>query len=130
MQKGKSNVIECIANAVDQDPKAGKRQVRPRAVPIVTIRPVFLARPEAAAYLSISESTIDTLVAAGDLAKPRKISPARTGWLVTDLDEFARTRPVSDLLPPRNAGYGRAGKPDQHARANFPACPIGNPSNE
>lgn len=78
--------------------------------PIVTIRPVFLAKSEAAVYLSVSESTIDNLVNAGDLPKPRKVSKARTAWLVADLDAFAHSRPVSDLLPPRNAGFGRAGK--------------------
>lgn len=78
---------------------------------IITLEPVFLAKPAAAAYLSISESTIDVLVNSGALPKPRKISANRTAWLLTDLKQFALTRPESDLAPPRGAGYGRAGKP-------------------
>ena len=78
---------------------------------VIQVRPLFLARPAAAAYLSVSESMLDKLVASGELARPRKISPGRSGWLVDDLDTFGRSRPVSDLLPPRNSGHGRAGKP-------------------
>ncbi|VTU31769.1 putative transcriptional regulator [Variovorax sp. PBS-H4] len=79
--------------------------------PIVTIRPLFLARPDAAAYLAISESLLDNLVARGKVPKPRKLSAGRTAWLVEDLDNWGRELPVSDLLPPENSGYGRAGKP-------------------
>lgn len=84
---------------------------KPPAAPIVFIEPVFLAKADVAVYLSVSESTVDKLVSTGELAKPRKISHSRVAWLVEDLRAFARSRPVSDLLPPRNAGYGRAGKP-------------------
>ncbi|MDY0747328.1 hypothetical protein SNE35_22690 [Paucibacter sp. R3-3] len=78
---------------------------------IIALEPMFLAKPQAAAFLSVSLSTIDVLVNSGALPKPRKISANRTGWLVQDLREFALTRPVSDLAPPKGAGYGRAGKP-------------------
>ena len=33
--------------------------------PLVTIRPLYLARPDAAAFLALSESTLDALVARG-----------------------------------------------------------------
>jgi len=39
---------------------------------IVQIRPALLARPSAAAFLSISEGLLDQLVARGELPKPRK----------------------------------------------------------
>lgn len=76
------------------------------------IRPLFLARSEAAAYLSLSAGTFDSLVARGEAPKPRKLSVGRVAWLVDDLDAWGRARPESDLLPPENSGYGRAGKPD------------------
>jgi prophage regulatory protein len=79
---------------------------------IVQIAPMFLARANAAAYLSISESMLDTLVARGEAPKPRKLSPGRSAWLVDDLKTWGKARPVSDLLPPENSGYGKAGKPD------------------
>lgn len=77
--------------------------------PIVTIRPMFLARSDAAAFLSISESMLEALAARGDLPKPRKLSAGRTAWLVEDLENWGRERPESDLLPPENSGYGRRG---------------------
>lgn len=84
---------------------------KPAGAPIVHIRPLYLARADAAAFLAISESTLDNLVARGDLPKPRKLSAGRTAWLVEDLEHWGRERPESDLLPPKNSGYGRAGAP-------------------
>ena len=78
---------------------------------IVQIAPMFLARANAAAYLSISESMLDTLVARGEAPKPRKLSAGRSAWLVDDLVTWGKARPISDLLPPANSGYGKAGKP-------------------
>ena len=79
-------------------------------LPIVQIRPLYLARPDAAAFLAISESTLDALVARGEAPKPRKVSAGRTAWLVEDLENWGRERPISDLLPPKNSGFGRAGR--------------------
>lgn len=79
--------------------------------PIVSIRPMFLARADAAAYLALSESTLDALVARRQAPMPRKLSAGRVAWLVEDLDEWARSRPDSDLLPPVNSGFGSRGKP-------------------
>jgi prophage regulatory protein len=77
---------------------------------IVTIKPMYLAREHAAKFLSLSESTLDNLVAIDDLPKPRKLSAGRSGWLVEELEEWGKARPISDLLPPINSGYGRGGK--------------------
>lgn len=79
---------------------------------IVHIPPMFLARANAAAFLSLSESMLDQLVARGDAPKPRKLSAGRSAWLVDDLVTWGKARPESDLLPPTNSGYGKAGKPD------------------
>lgn len=79
---------------------------------IVQIPPLFLARTNAAAFLSLSESMLDTLVARGEAPKPRKLSAGRSAWLVDDLVNWGKARPISDLLPPANSGYGKAGKPD------------------
>ncbi len=77
---------------------------------IVTIEPLYLDRDESARYLAISTSTFEGLVASGAIAKPRKVSPRRSAWLVDDLNAYGRSRPESDLLPPPDSGYGRAGK--------------------
>jgi predicted DNA-binding transcriptional regulator AlpA len=78
---------------------------------IINIKPLYLAREQAAMYLSISDSMLDKLVAQGDAPKPRRISAGRTAWLVDELDAWGRARPVSDFVPPINSGHGRAGKP-------------------
>lgn len=77
---------------------------------VVTIKPMYLAREHAASFLSISESQLEKLVAQGDAPKPRKLSAGRSAWLVEELEAWGRDRPVSDLLPPKGSGYGRAGK--------------------
>ena len=77
---------------------------------VIQLKPLYLARQQAATFLSISESMLDKLVALGDVPKPRKISSGRSGWLVEELEVWGKERPISDLLPPVNCGYGRAGK--------------------
>lgn len=89
--------------------------------PIVTIKPLYLGRAQAAAYLSISESMLESLSARGEAPKPRKLSAGRSAWLVEELEAWGRDRPVSDLLPPKGSGHGRAGKPG-------PKNPDGQPS--
>jgi predicted DNA-binding transcriptional regulator AlpA len=78
---------------------------------IITLKPLYLARANAAAYLSISDAMLDKLVAQGDAPKPRKLSAGRTAWLVEELDAWGKARPVSDFVPPINSGYGRGGNP-------------------
>lgn len=75
---------------------------------IVTIKPLYLARDDAAAYLSISTRTLEYLVSRREAPAPRKISDNRTAWLVDDLDAWGRQRPVSDLPPARCGTQGRA----------------------
>lgn len=78
---------------------------------IMRVEPAYLNRTEAAAFLSLSETSFEREVSQGRAPAARKITAGRVGWLVTELREFAHTRPVSDLLPPPGGGYGRAGKP-------------------
>lgn len=74
---------------------------------VVRLEPMYLARGEAAAFLSVSESQFERLVSVGELPKPRKLSAGRTAWLVDELRDWGRARPVSDMLPPANAGQRR-----------------------
>lgn len=87
-----------------------KKATKPPAT-IVAIKPLYLARADAAAFLALSESTLEALVARGVAPKPRKLSAGRTAWLVEDLENWGRALPESDLLPPKGSGYGRAGAP-------------------
>lgn len=77
---------------------------------VVTIKPMYLAREEAAKFLAISTSTLENLVAIGEAPKPRKVSKGRAAWLVEELEAFGRARPTSDQLPAPDCGFGRAGK--------------------
>lgn len=83
---------------------------------IVTIKPLYLAREEAATFLSISSALLEKLVAAGDAPKPRQLSNGRSAWLVEELESWGRSRPESTLLPAVNSGYGRAGKAANSSR--------------
>ena len=78
---------------------------------VVTIKPMYLAREEAARFLAISTTTLEGMAAKGEVPVPRQVSKGRVGWLVEELEAWARSRPKSELLPPENSGYGRAGKP-------------------
>jgi prophage regulatory protein len=75
------------------------------------LQPIALDRKSAAGFVLLSESTIDNLVRVGKFPKPRQVSPNRVVFLVKELVEWMESRPVSDILPPVNCGYGRAGKP-------------------
>lgn len=77
----------------------------------MTLQPIALDRKAAANFVLLSESTMDNLVRADKFPKPRQVSKNRVVFLVKELTEWLEARPVSDILPPVNSGYGRAGKP-------------------
>ena len=74
---------------------------------IINLRPLYIERAQIPAVTTLSESSWDTLVARGEAPQPRKISANRSAWLFDEIEVWAHTRPVSDLLPPRNSGKGR-----------------------
>lgn len=73
----------------------------------IAIEPAYLEKTDAAAFLAISESTLEKLVREGELPKPRSVSGKRVAWLVRELREWAEARPVSENLPPPNTGARR-----------------------
>ena len=72
--------------------------------PTVALKPAYLDKPAVCAFVSVKETTIDELMRKGDFPKPRVLSARRVGWLVRELEAWAESRPVSDLLPPPNTG--------------------------
>lgn len=72
------------------------------------VTPAVLSRSEAAAYVGLSVSTLESLVRAETFPRPRLLSPGRVGWIRTELDAWLAARPASDLLPPRS-GRSRPG---------------------
>lgn len=89
-----------------------------KSEPILTLKPLYLQKLQAAAFLSLSESMFEKLVQQGEIPKGRKLSAGRTGWLVEELETWGKALPVSDFLPPPGSGYGRAGKPAGNATAS------------
>lgn len=81
-------------------------------------RPIYLDRAAVAEFVALSESTVEKLVRENEFPKPRVLSGRRVAWLVREVEEWAESRPVSDLLPPENTGGRRkvsAGSPAARA---------------
>ena len=70
----------------------------------ISVKPAYLDKSGACAFVSLKETTLDELVRKEQFPKPRKLSDRRVGWLVRELEDWAESRPVSDLLPPPNTG--------------------------
>ena len=71
---------------------------------LIAIKPAYLDKPAVCAFLSLKETTLDDLVRKEQFPKQRKLSEKRVAWLLRELEEWAESRPVSDLLPPANTG--------------------------
>lgn len=74
----------------------------------MSARPLYLDRPAVAEFVALSESTVEKLVRENGFPKPRVLSGRRVAWLVRELEEWAESRPVSDLLPPANTSSRRS----------------------
>lgn len=74
---------------------------------------LYFEKSELPAVTTLSETTIDEEIRQGRFPKPRQLAGRRVGWLVDDVLEWARARPVSEQPPPPNTG---AKKP-RHGRA-------------
>lgn len=71
---------------------------------LIAIKPAYLDKPAVCAFLSLKETTLDDLVRKEQFPRQRKLSEKRVAWLLRELEEWAESRPVSDLLPPANTG--------------------------
>jgi prophage regulatory protein len=71
------------------------------------MRPFFLDLHDAAKAVSLSTGSIQALVRKGDFPKPRLLSARRVAWLTREVEEWAEARPISNCLPPVNAGKRR-----------------------
>ncbi|NML24293.1 helix-turn-helix transcriptional regulator [Zoogloea dura] len=65
---------------------------------------LYVTLEEAAEIVSLSASTVQELVRKKDFPAPRMLSGRRVGWLLREVEEWAESRPLSDLLPPPNTG--------------------------
>jgi prophage regulatory protein len=60
---------------------------------------IFVDREKAAELAFVSVRTWESLVAAGEAPKPRKVSKQLVRWLYREVIEWAESRPVSDHQP-------------------------------
>lgn len=67
--------------------------------------------------IPLSASTIELEEREGRFPKRRQLSGRRTGYLFSEVKEWARKRPVSDLPPPPNTGA----KKDRVSRDSAPS---------
>ena len=68
------------------------------------VQPIFLDLPSVAQAVSLSESAVQGLVRKGEFPQPRQLSDRRVGWLMPEVQQWAESRPVSNLPPPPNTG--------------------------
>lgn len=86
---------------------------------IVSLKPAYLDRDQTAAFVSLSDTTMEDMVRTGAFPKPRQLSPKRVGWKVSELEEWCDNRPVSVLPPPRNTSRRAA-----TAQPDAPSAPT------
>lgn len=84
---------------------------------------IYVTLEEAAEIVALSVSTVQDLVRRRDFPAPRQLSGRRVGWLIREIEEWAESRPLSELSPPPNTG---AKKPklrqqDLQAKSVLPA---------
>ena len=66
------------------------------------MKPLYLELEAVAAVVALAATTVQRLVREGEFPRPRQLSGRRVAWLVREVEEWAETRPVSDLPPPAN----------------------------
>lgn len=70
----------------------------------MTLQPIAVDRETAAKFVVLSVTTLELLLRQGKFPKPRQVSANRVVFLVRELTDWLESRPVSELLPPRNTG--------------------------
>lgn len=79
------------------------------------IQPIYLDLPSVAAVISLSEASVQRLVREDQFPKPRMLSGRRVAWLMREVEEWAESRPVSDLPPPANTSHIKKVSPAAHS---------------
>lgn len=68
------------------------------------MKPIYLELEAVAGAVALAASTVQRLVRENAFPKPRQLSGRRVAWLVREIEEWAESRPISDLPPPPNSG--------------------------
>ena len=88
---------------------------------LLRVEPLYLDKPEAAAFLSVSVSTFEKLLREDTtFPRPRALSANRNGYLVLELRGWGENRPIADRLPPGNTSH----KPNGTQKATSPTALV------
>jgi prophage regulatory protein len=60
---------------------------------------LFLSRGQMLEASGLSWRTARRLIAAGEFPQRRQISAGRVGWLVSEIDKWAQSRPIGSTIP-------------------------------
>jgi prophage regulatory protein len=71
---------------------------------IEVLPPLILKLEEVEKLTSLKSTTIFSLISNDQFPKPRRLSSGRSGWVYKEIVSWAENLPISDLLPPANAG--------------------------
>ncbi|MDR6521812.1 prophage regulatory protein [Variovorax paradoxus] len=85
----------------------------------MTARPLYLDKSSVAEFVALSVATIERLVRENEFPKPRVLSRHRVAWLVREVEEWAESRPASELPPPPNTGVKRRSSASARASAHI-----------
>jgi prophage regulatory protein len=80
----------------------------------------MLDKDELVEVTKLSASSIEEQIRQGSFPRPRVLSPKRTAWLASEVVEWMRNRPASDLPPPPNT----SAKKSRRAGTAGPAVPA------
>jgi len=83
----------------------------------MTMKPIYLELTRVAELVSLSEASVQKLVRESRFPKPRLLSDKRVAWLTREVEEWAESRPVSDLAPPPNTGHSNRRRATSSASA-------------
>ena len=73
-------------------------------VQVQQVKRIYLDLPLVSAVIGVATATIQKMVREGAFPAPRILSSRRVAWLMREVEEWAESRPISDLLPPENTG--------------------------
>jgi prophage regulatory protein len=81
------------------------------------VKPIYVDLETLLQIVPLGKSTIEEEQRLGNFPRPRKLSGRRVGWLMADIEEWANSRPVSDLPPPANTGAPKPRSPGRQRDA-------------
>ncbi|WP_080430751.1 helix-turn-helix transcriptional regulator [Burkholderia ubonensis] len=103
--KGLLHIIDSLLFVLTKPPR--RQGVDGIGLEVTSVLKICFSLKEVAEALSLSPATVQKLVREKTFPEPRLLSGRRVGWLVHEVQAWADTRPVANLLPPENTAARR-----------------------